>query len=262
MVKQRILDGGADAAIWLTQFGFRTKSSTEEAIYIARRTIETALAQRGGSSKLLALDWAKAFDSVRVDCLLDALRRFGIPAGMRRMIEHFLRRRRFHVKDSHLYSDTRPQNCGISQGCTLSPLLFVIVMTVLLEDASSSLSTTAQRARERGELAEVVYADDTLLIGIGRAHLEEYLAAISREGAKYGMQLHSDKFQLLSVNQACQIQCPDGTEVGESQEMEYLGTVLSSQGGIGRELSRRIGARSQRASKRKQYEQHNQQCMR
>ena len=181
----------------------------------------TSLAQRDGKIKLLALDWAKAFDSVRVDCLLDALRRFGIPLHMRNVIAPFLHQTRFYVKDYDTCSDTRPQRCGISQGCTLSPLLFIIVMSVLLADASSSLSLSAQQARDRGDLAEVVYADDTLLISTKRTHLEEYLANIFQEGAKYGMRLHSDKFQLLSVNGSCQIQCPDGKEVNDSQEMEH-----------------------------------------
>jgi hypothetical protein len=114
-------------------------------------------------------------------------------------------------------------------------------MTVLLEDATATLGTKAQNARKRGDLAEILYADDTLLVGVDPRLVEEYLAAICKEGSKYGMELHSDKFQLLCVRRACQICCPDGRQVAESDDMEYLGTVLSNQGGIGRELSRRIG---------------------
>ena len=78
MLKQRLLDAGVDGAIWPSQFGFREGCSTEDAIFIARRRIEFARAQRNGSVSLLALDWAKAFDSINIVSLLDALRRAGL----------------------------------------------------------------------------------------------------------------------------------------------------------------------------------------
>ena len=76
MLKNRLVGGGVLGALWKTQFGFRPRYGTEDAIYIARRHVENACAARFGQIKLLALDWKKAFDSVHVDSLLDALRRF------------------------------------------------------------------------------------------------------------------------------------------------------------------------------------------
>lgn len=47
-----------------------------------------ALAQRSGQVAMLALDWAKAFDSINVDSLISALSLFGIPAKMLRILKH------------------------------------------------------------------------------------------------------------------------------------------------------------------------------
>jgi hypothetical protein len=41
----------------------------------------------------------------------------------------------------------------------LSPLIFVILMSVLMHDALSMLQGPAREAFERGDLADVVYAD-------------------------------------------------------------------------------------------------------
>ena len=97
-LKQRLLDAGVDGAIWPSQFGFREGCSTEDAIFIARRRIELARAQRNGSVSLLALDWAKAFDSINVVSLLDALRRAGLPTAFLSMVQGMLCARRFYVR--------------------------------------------------------------------------------------------------------------------------------------------------------------------
>ena len=47
----------------------------------------------------------------------------------------------------------------------MSPLLLVTVMSVVMNDAVKMLSAEAKLAYNRGDLAELVYADDTLLLG-------------------------------------------------------------------------------------------------
>ena len=143
MLKQRLLDAGLDARLWRSQFGFRKERSTADALYVARRHIELACAQRHGQVSLLALDWAKAFDSVHVGRLLQCLRRFGITGRILDAISGLMRDRHFLVEDCGCKSTLRKQRSGISQGCTLSPLLFVTVMTAVMHDAVSMLTPKA-----------------------------------------------------------------------------------------------------------------------
>ena len=53
------------------------------------------------------------------------------------------------------------------QRCALSLLLFVVtvMVTVVMHDAVSFLLSDARAAHDRGDLANVVYDDDTLLLG-------------------------------------------------------------------------------------------------
>ena len=139
ILKQRILDAGADADLWPSQFGFRAGRGTEDAIYIARRRIELARARRNGKITLLALDWAKAFDSISPSALLHALHRFGLPQHFIELINAIYSSRQFFVHDQQHSSSTRLQHVGISQGCPLSPMLFVRMMSVLIHDARQEL---------------------------------------------------------------------------------------------------------------------------
>ena len=59
-----------------------------------------------------------------------------------------------------------------------------MAMSVLLSDATAMLSPSAESAYQRGDLSDVVYADDTLLISVSSSHLEEYLLAVAAAGER------------------------------------------------------------------------------
>ena len=111
----------------------------------------------------LALDWAEAFDSISVEGLLLALKRFGLPASYVDMVRGIYTDRTFSMRESSSTSSSHPQQFGILQGCPLSPLLFSILMTVLVHDAQK-LYIDRMGADMPNELGihEILYADDTL----------------------------------------------------------------------------------------------------
>ena len=193
------------------------------------------------SRSLLALDWKKAFDSINIDSLLDALRRAGLPQSFLLMIGGMLRDRQYSVDDFGVASQVHNQLSGISQGCTLSPLLFIVAMSVLLRDAVDILNAAASAQYASGDLADVLYADDTLLLGICDGHLEEFLRAVHEAGQRYGMELHFGKFQLITTSALpASVRAPDGTLIQSKASMEYLGSILHGDGQADHEISRRI----------------------
>ena len=87
------------------------------------------------------MDWAKTFESVDPACSAISLLRFGIPQQIVSIIGVIYTDRLFYVTDAWSESDLHPQFSGISQGCPLSPFLFIILMTVLMHDAKQDLQT-------------------------------------------------------------------------------------------------------------------------
>ena len=134
------------------------------------------------------LDWAKAFDRVKIDCMCNALLRFGLPEDMVEMIRSIYRIRRFEISDHTGISIQRVQHAGIAQGCPLSPYLFIAVQTVMLHDVFQDLPLIAKPAYL--ELRDLLYADDTLLMSQHPSNLQTMLNAVVDEGAKYGMDLN------------------------------------------------------------------------
>ena len=90
--------------------------------------------------------------------------------------------------------------------------------------------------------SDVVYADDTLLLGTSDCHLQEFLSEVANAGSFYGMELHWDKFQLLQVQCQASILTPAYERIVSKPGIDYLGSVLAHDGLPGHELDR-IGRR-------------------
>ena len=241
----RLMDAGSDQRIWTSQYGFRPHKGTSDAILIARRVIEDAWACRDGSCLVLALDWAKAFDSVSTDALLLALRRFGVPSDYIDMVSAIYRNRVFSVRDAGKDSGQHRQHSGISQGCPLSPYLFVIVMTMLMKDARDRLTGELGVTLTPDMLTnDLLYADDMLLMDVSGNTVQQYMNCVGAVGAEYGLQFNWGKLELLKVRSGEDVYKPTGERVVPTDNLVYLGSTLSADGQITTEISRRIGRAS------------------
>ena len=85
------------------------------------------------------------------------------------------------------------------------------------------------------------YADDTLLISVAEQSLRRLLQAVASTGARFGMELHWGKFQLLNIRCNMTVSAGNDEPIAAKVTMGYLGTTLSSDGRMDSELSRRIG---------------------
>ena len=103
-------------------------------------------------------------------------------------------------------------------------------MNVLMTDAIGLLSPDDLNRFHEGALAELLYADDTLLLGVSADALERFLAAVNTAGGMYGLELHWGKLQLMQVHCEGTIHRPNGTEIDPQLQMTYLGTTVSDDG--------------------------------
>ena len=89
---------------------------------------------------------------------------------------------------------------GITQGCPLNPYLFIIVLTVIMEDVDWQLAAQGV-ARNTWSVArpttDIEYADDTLLIARTTTQLTSLLHTLEKHAELHGMHLNSDKTERL-----------------------------------------------------------------
>ena len=228
-----------DGYITETQYGFRKSRSTAQAIHVVRRIADYA--EMGCTEmNMLLLDWEKAFDRVYHEKLLESLRRLRIPEKIVKVVESLYENPEFIVEINGAQSNTKKQKRGIRQGCPLSPYLFVLVMTALLHDVH--WNTERRTDYPDGiDFGEVLYADDTILIGKDAKKVQRVLQRIEEISKTYGLALNKDKCVHLRINNRKRVKFKDGKQMPTEEDTTYLGAQLNSKCDITKDLNMKMG---------------------
>ena len=115
----------------------------------------------------MALDFKKAFDTVRFDKLLLAMEEAGVSGEALKWIRSWTYDNKFQVKIGDELSQPRKLRSSVKQGSYLGPLGFIVFINSLLEDLaqvklSDHQNTTYKGLKERAHYQ--CYADDLTLI--------------------------------------------------------------------------------------------------
>lgn len=108
-----------------TQFGFRKKHSTVDAITKFIADITAALDSKK-TTVAVYLDLSKAFDTINHDILLSKMEFYGIRGIALDWFRSYLKNRKQYVHYGGQNSHTRHVDCGVPQGSVLGPLLFIL----------------------------------------------------------------------------------------------------------------------------------------
>ena len=112
------------------QSGFRSNYSTEHALISLMETIKKYV----DNDEIVCgvfIDLQKAFDTVNHEILLEKLNHYGIRSKENNWFRSFLTNRKQYVSINGFFSQTKIVRCGVPQGSTLGPLLFLIYINDL-----------------------------------------------------------------------------------------------------------------------------------
>ena len=85
------------------------------------------------------IDLQKAFDTVNHEILLEKLKYYGIRSKQNDWLRSFLTNRKQYVSMEDFFSQTKIVKCGVPQGSTLGPLLFLIYINDLTNILEKSI---------------------------------------------------------------------------------------------------------------------------
>ena len=206
------------------QNGFRAKHSTQDTV--AKFTDDIAININNNNCTLATfIDFRKAFDTVNHKILLDKINSLGINNSTHNWLTSYLCNRKQVVVANGITSRKGTITCGVPQGSTLGPLLFLIY----INDINKHFVNSKIK----------LFADDTVL----------YTASITTIDARNDLQIDLDSLDTwcrqhkLSINIGKtksvlfgtkkinnKITCPNLTIAGETihfvNEYKYLGIVL------------------------------------
>ena len=228
-------EAGLEGRLRGTQYGFRKGRSTAEPMHILRRLQDLVHAKQHHALRLIFLDWSKAFDKVDTRCLPTVLKRFGVPEKAVRVVAALVKNPRFTVSMQGDDSDPREQETGIRQGCTLSPFLFTLIMSAIMQDVETGVRADHPMATTPiMTVMDLEYADDTVLLARTAELAELLLVRTEGEARRYGLRLNMLKTCRLAYNSEQVVRFEDGTQVPRVSKALYLGTLMHQDGDPGR----------------------------
>ena len=217
------------------QYGFRKGRSTIDAIHTIKQILEKAYDYKM-ELDILFIDFRQAFDSIKRNKLLYALKEMKIPAKLRRLIRMTMKSSKMNVITEYGITDSFEINKGVRQGDALSATLFNLALEYVLRKVSKKGTL-----RTRGEQI-IAYADDIAVITKRRQIMKDILKDIDKEGAELGLRINNEKTKIMRTSSditSSKIRI-NQYKFDRVDSFKYLGVEITSKGARQNEIKEKI----------------------
>ncbi|KAI8519286.1 hypothetical protein Bbelb_025430 [Branchiostoma belcheri] len=249
------------------QCGFRPGRSTIDMIFAVRQVQEKCKEQNLDLYAVF-IDLTKAFDTVSREALWSVLEKYGCPRKFVNLIRLFHDKMTGMVLCGGEASETFEISNGVKQGCVLAPILFNLFFTCVLNQALSDVRDGVHlKYRTDGSLfdlrrlkaktktvvttiLEALFADDCALVAHKEPVLQMFVNKFAEAADLFGLTISLGKTEVLlqpaplSVARGPCISI-EGTQLKTVDGFTYLGSVISNDGSLDKEINSRICKASQ-----------------
>ena len=221
------------------QAGFRRGFSTIDHLHAVNQLIEKC-AEYKIPLVVGLVDYNKAFDSVEIPDVIEALQEQGVDPVYVNVLKHIYKQAKSFIR---LHKDSKPFQVsrGVRQGDTSSPKLF----TACLEKVFQKLNWSRRGILIDGEyLSHLRFADDIIIFTRNIAELHEMLQELNQASLEVGLSMNFKKTKIMcskhaeDTNRKITI---DNNEIEEVDHYIYLGQRISMEtASKEQEIKRRI----------------------
>lgn len=167
------------------QQGFRQNRSAIDGIFLVRQLSEKAI-EFDKPLFLCFVDFAQAFDKIRLPDVLATLKNNGLNTRIVKLIEQLNINNRTEVKYRNMTTNEIQVSVGIRQWDSLRPTLFNCLMDEVIKDLKSAKIGYAMGDHT---FQVVAYADDVVLMAENEDDLQRLLYRLTIRAEEFNMQI-------------------------------------------------------------------------
>ncbi|GJX88576.1 RNA-directed DNA polymerase, eukaryota [Tanacetum coccineum] len=184
-------------------------------------------------SLIFKVDFAKAYDSVRWDFLLEVLEAFGFGPRWCSWIRGIFSSNMSSILVNGSPTKEFPISCGLKQGDPLAPLLFILVMESLHLSVSRAVNDgifKGLQLHDQVTLSHLFYADDVVFVGEwSNLNLANLIKILKCFHLASGLKINIQKSHLMGVGVPEEIVSHGASSIGCAvlhTPFKYLGVVV------------------------------------
>nr|GEW02189.1 RNA-directed DNA polymerase, eukaryota [Tanacetum cinerariifolium] len=215
-----------------TQSAFVAKHQILDGPFILNEVLSWCKRERK-QALVFKVDFAKAYDSVRWDFLIDIIHAFGFGSRWCMWIRGIFSSNMASIMVNGSPTAEFPMCCGLKQGDPLAPLLFIIVMETLHISVSRAVNEGIFRGLHiRGSviLSLLFYVDDVVFIGEWSDYnLDNMLRIFNCFYLALGLRINVSKSQVLGIGVPSDIVQQGASRIGcdiMKMPFKYLGVMV------------------------------------
>ena len=208
-------------------FGGRPGRTTEDAMLILSESIHQAW-KEGNVFSAVLMDVSGAFNNVHHARLIHNMRKRKIPPEIAQWVLSFLSNRSTHMRFNGITTESINTPTGIPQGSPLSPILYVLYNSDLLDIPKKG------KQLGLGFIDDVLYGVQNKTAMTNAGELEQLLAKSEKWRQRHGAQFEQSKYVLIHFTRTTSAQIEameaavkiNGITIQSSKEAKYLGVIF------------------------------------
>jgi hypothetical protein len=218
------------------QAGFRRSFSTNDHLLVINQIVEK-YTEFQKNLHIAFIDYSKAFDSVEICHVLNALVTQNIPSKYVRLIEHIYESSSASVLIENL-GEKFNLDRGVKQGDPMSPKLF----NAALESVFKSLEWDDVGIKiGNKKLSNLRFADDVVLFSESKSELLQMVEELQSASKKVGLELNMTKTKIIN-NSNEDNYLLNGFKIEVIEDYKYLGQIISFKNRQSKEVDARVSA--------------------
>ena len=257
MVLLQRLNTGIETLLRENQCGFRRNRSCIDQLYSLRCIIHNCL-EYNVPLYINFIDFKAAFDSIKRDFIWKAFEHYGMPSKYIRIIQAFFNSTVSAVRVEGELTEWFDVKSGTGQGDIQGPPVFNVCLNLAAQLVEMNKVISQGALIQKGippdipaiSVTDLDYADDMAAMDNTKEGLQETTNLLAHYSAYSGLKINAKKTNVMAISKNAD-QRPyteestlditiDGTAVEQVSDFTYLGSIISANGKIDRELTARI----------------------